>query len=156
MIRGSDMSREAGYCKIVTDTDGSIARWVCNGLGLGSDWVGPNYTCGFVLGGKLIGGLIFNDIEADRNLWWTIYSTDKRWTNRRTLSFVFEAAFCGFNVRRISLLVDCDNTDCLNFVEKLGFKREGLLREFGDDGQNRYVLGMLKNECKFLRRKCDE
>lgn len=156
MIRGSDMSREAGYCRIVTDTDGAVARWVCDGLGLGLDWVGSNYTCGFVLNGELIGGLIFNDIEAGKNLWWTIYSTDKRWANRRTLAFIFEAAFYCFGVRRISLLVDCDNTDCLRFVEKLGFKREGLLRAFGDAGQDRYVLGMLKKECKYLRRKGDE
>lgn len=31
-----------------------------------------------------------------------------------------------------------------NFVEKLGFEREGLLKQFGGDGSNYHMYGMLK------------
>lgn len=138
---------------ISADKTGEIARWVCHGLQMDSQWLQENITFGFYWNNRLVGGLIFHDIRPGQDLWWTIYSTDKHWCNRRMLRLMFGLAFEIFQCRRINLLVSKSNSSCLNFVEKLGFKREGLLRSFRENGEDCYFLGMLKQECQWIKLK---
>lgn len=144
------MSGPAAFCNLVSDTDGHITNWVCRGLGCDTGWLDARYcTVGFMLDGKLLGGLIYHDIRPGRDLYWTIYTTDKRWCSRRTLKAVFGLAFDLWRVKRISLLVSTDNRACLNLVKKLGFRQEGLLRRYRDDGTDCFLMGMLKEERRF-------
>jgi RimJ/RimL family protein N-acetyltransferase len=138
------------FCRVVTDCQGNIAEWVCRGLGWSTDWLDKESFCvGFEWQGRLIGGLIYHQIRPKRDVWWTIYTTDRRWCQRRVLKQVFGLAFEMLQVQRISLLVNTDNDACLKLVEKLGFKREGLLRQYRDDGADCYLYGMLKSENKW-------
>lgn len=140
------MSRLPAFCKIILDTDSSITRWVCAGLNFNAECLGEYYTLGFFVGDKLIGGLVYHNIRPGRDLWWTIFTTDKRWCNRRVLKIIFALAFNYWQVKRISLLINTDNHDCIKLVEKLGFKREGLMRQYRDDGSDCYFYGILKSE----------
>ena len=72
------------------------------------------------------------------------------------LRIMFGIAFKAMGCRRISLLVDKSNAASLNFVKKLGFQQEGILRSFRENGEDCYILGMLKDECKWLREKGDK
>lgn len=141
------MKSEAESCRIVADLDGSIAKWVCDGLKEDTDWIGSNVTMGVVLGGELIAGIIFNDVRHGRDVWLTIYSTDKRWCNRRVLRAIFDLVFKIMDCKRASLFVSKDNEPSIKLVEGLGFVREGLLRQYRDDGNDCYVYGMLKSDC---------
>lgn len=145
------MSKQAEFCRIILDTDDQITKWVCSGLNLNSEWIDEHYTLGFVVGNKLIGGLIYHNIRPQRDLWWTIYTTDKRWCTRRILRKIFGFAFNYWQVKRVSLLVNADNQDCLKLIEKLGFKREGLLRRFREDDTDCYFYGILKSENKWSK-----
>ena len=145
------MKLELESCKIFGDTDGSVMRWVCAGLGYDTDWVGGNVTMGISLNGKLIAGIIFNDLRPNVDVWLTIYSTDKRWCNRRVLRTVFNLAFEKMGCRRVSLFVSKDNEASIKLVEGLGFVREGLLRQYRENGSDCYVYGMLKQECKWRK-----
>ena len=145
------MSREAELCKIWPDSDGIIARWVCAGLGENCDWIGPNLTIGISLGGKMIAGIIFNDLRPGRDVWLSIYSTNPRWCCRRVLRAVFETAFEAMKCRRVSLFVSRGNSASISLVERLGFKKEGMLRQYRDNGEDCFVYGMLKSECKWRR-----
>ena len=147
------MKSEVELCKIVPDLDGSIAKWVCDGLKENTDWIGSNVTIGIFLGGKLIAGIIFNDVRHGRDVWLTIYSTDKRWCNRRTLGAIFGLAFDIMDCKRVSLFVSKDNEPSIKLVEGLGFVREGLLRQYRDNGDDCFVYGMLKTECKWRNKK---
>lgn len=69
---------------------------------------------------------------------------------------MFGIAFKAMGCRRISLLVDKSNAASLNFVKKLGFQQEGILRSFRENGEDCYILGMLKDECKWLKLKGEE
>lgn len=144
------MNAATASCKIVLDSGrGDITEWVCRGLGL-NDWeIGEHRTLGFFVGGKLVGGLIYHNIRPFRDLWWTIYTTDKKWCSRRVLKIIFGLAFDYWKTERISLLVNTDNVSCINLVERLGFKREGLIRKFRDDGADCYFYGILKSENKW-------
>lgn len=139
--------------EIIEDKTGSITDWVCAELQLGRGWLGKHITFGFSLCGKLIGGIIFHDYRPDIEIWWTIYTTDKRWCNRRLLKFLFSMAFNYLKCRRISLSVSQENQNCINLVKKLGFKQEGLLRNYRDDGTDGCIFGMLKSECKWIKQE---
>ena len=132
-------------CKLVVDFDHQISRWVCKKLNI-SESEAEGMAVGFVVKNELIGGLVFHNLRKDCELWWTIYTTDKRWCTRSILKQIFGIAFEFYNVRRISLLVNTDNYPCINLVERLGFKKEGCLRQYREDGADCYIYGMLKSE----------
>jgi len=138
--------------RIVEDNGEQITFWVCRGLDIGVSWLGKHLTFGFMLNDRLIGGLIFHDYRPEHDIWWTVYTIDKRWCNRRMLREMFSLAFCGLKCRRINLLVSKSNFSGLNFVTKLGFKKEGLLRRYRENGEDCYFLGMLRQECKWLTK----
>ena len=148
-IQVSDMKSEVASCRIFADRDGSVAKWVCDGLNEDTDWVGQNITMGIELDGELIAGIIFNNIRPNLDVWLTIYSTNRRWCNRRVLRAIFGLAFDEMGSRRVSLCVSKDNEAIKKLVEGLGFVREGLLRQYRDNGNDCIVYGMLKNECKW-------
>lgn len=136
--------------KIVEDVGDLITCYVCKNLDLGYNWLGYHLTYGMMIDGKLVGALIFHDIRPGREVWWTIYTDNKRWCNRRMLRFMFGVAFKALKCRRISVSIDARNSRSLKLVEKLGFKKEGIFRAQRDDGGDSIVWGMLKTECKWL------
>lgn len=146
------MNKEAESFRITADSDGSVTKWVCDGLGEGMDWVGGYVTMAVYRGSKLIAGIIFNDIRPGRDVWLTIYSTDKRWCSRRVLRCIFGLVFDEMECSRASLFVSKGNRPSIKLVEGLGFVREGLLRQYRDNGDDCYVYGMLKNECKWREK----
>ena len=86
LIQVSDTKSGTVLCK--ADLDGSIAKWICEGLHTDNYWVGDNATLGIYLGSKLIAGVIFNNIRKGIDVWLTIYSENKRWCNRRILRLI--------------------------------------------------------------------
>lgn len=142
--------RQAADCsEIVPDRDNLIARWVCNGLHTDTVWLQNYRVYGVMRNAKIIAGLIFHNLRYGQDVWWTIYAEDARWCNRRIVSAFMREAFEVCGCRRINLLVDADNEKCLKFVLRLGFKIEGKLRQFREDGKDCLVLGLLKSENKF-------
>ncbi len=136
--------------KIIEDKNELITNYACKGLDISRDWLGKHFTYGLIVDGKIVGALIFHDIRVNCEVWWTIYTEDKRWCNRRMLKFMFALAFNALKCRRISISVSSKNLNCLNLVKKLGFKQEGILRNARDNGDDNVLFGMLKTECKWL------
>lgn len=152
MIRGFVMSREAASYNniIIADKNDEITKWICQNLKSGTDWLGPHFTIGFVRNGRLIGGLIYHDYRPGCDVWWTIYTADKKWCSKKVLKFMFALAFEHFGCRRVSMITDVDNYPCLKLAQKLGFKAEGLLRQYRENGKDAVLMGILKHECQFL------
>lgn len=136
--------------KIIEDQNDLITKFVCDGLQFDYKWLGVHKTFGFAVNETLVGGLIFHDLRPNGEVWWTVYTKNKHWCNRRMLRCMFGLAFNTLKCRRISVAVDARNLNCLNFVRKLGFKQEGLLRKQRDDGGDNVILGMLKTECIWI------
>lgn len=142
------MSKAAAFCKIIADENEVITNWVCNGLNLGTAWLGEHFTIGFMRDGRLIGGLIYHDCRPGRDVWWTLYTTDKHWCSKKVLHFIFALAFDFYRCRRISMLTSISNTACLKLAYRLGFKAEGVLKEFRDDGQDAVIMALYKSQSK--------
>ena len=150
------MKQQAAFCDLVKDENNQITSWVCKNLHFKETLADAHFTIGIRLKEKLVGGLIYHNIRPGRDLWWTIYTNDKRWCSRRILQQIFHLAFNVFKVKRISLLVTTDNDECINLVQRLGFKKEGLLRSYRDDGKDAYFYGMLATENKWKGKNTNE
>ncbi len=89
------------------------------------------------------------NLKSFKDINMSIYSTSKRWCGKYFLNVVFKFPFEQLKVERISATVSVKNYNTLDFVERIGFKQEGIKREFffGVDGVS---FGMLKGECKWL------
>ena len=142
--------------QILPDLSDCITDWVCNGLGFVNVWRGNNLTYGFVYNNQLVGGLIFHDLQRHKEVWWTVYSIDKHWCNRTMLRQMFEMAFVTMDCKRINILVNKSNQRSFDFVRRLGFVQEGLLRKYDDNGEDCWFLGMLREECPWLNKQKGE
>lgn len=143
------MKTVADLSKIISDQNNLITEWVCRNLGYKTNWLQNYHTFGVVRNNKIIAGLIFHDVHINDDVSWTIYSTDKHWCTKKIIKFFMREAFEYLGCRRINILVNTDNDKCLKFVTGLGFKKEGLLRQFRENGQDCYILGLLKSENKY-------
>ena len=83
----------------------------------------------------------------------SIASVGGRWLTRPFLAAVFGNPFLNWGLRRVSSSIAADNHKSIRFCEHLGFKREGLLRQAAPNGQDLLILGMLRDECRFIRGK---
>ena len=139
----------ADCISIIYNQNQQLTDWVCQGLNIDTSWLNRYMTLGVQYHGKTIAALIYHDIKPTQELSWTIYSTDKHWCTKKVIKEFMRIAFEVFKCRRINLLVTVNNTTCLNFVTRLGFQIEGRLREYREDGQDCYILSLLKSENKY-------
>ena len=148
MKRVCVMNSEQVLCRADKTLD--TAAFVADGL---HDDIGeylPCLTINISLNGRTIAGVLINDIRPKRDCWLTIYSTSERWATRRVMRYVFGIVFKMIEAERCSVFVSAENSKSLNMCLRLGFKQEGLLRKYRNYGQDCVVLGMLKNECKWI------
>lgn len=144
-IQGFGSMSVMALCK----NDGSVINFVAHGL---KDNI-RDYLPALELGifeNRLIGGVLFHDIRPQRECWLTIYTESPRWAQRHVLKYIFTIVFITIGAKRCSVLVSESNKKSYEMCHRLGFKDEGLLREYRDNGENCYVMGMLKQECKWI------
>ena len=72
------------------------------------------------------------------------------WCNRTILKAAFSYPFEDLKVNRISLTTREDNEKAIKLANKLGFKQEGIMREYYADRTNAILFGMLKHECRWI------
>jgi RimJ/RimL family protein N-acetyltransferase len=135
--------------RVLCKNDGSVINFVAHGLGDDVREYIPSLELG-IYDNKLIGGVLINDIRPERDCWLTIYTESPRWATKQTLKYIFTVVFVTIGAKRCSVFVSESNQKSHNMCLRLGFKDEGLLREYRDNGENCYVMGMLKQECIWL------
>lgn len=139
---------ERVLCK--ADTTGKVVEFVAKGLGDDvSDYI-PALAIGFYKEEELIGGVLINDIRPQRDCWLTIYTTTPYWAKRHVMRYVFGIIFNLIGAQRCSVLVSLSNQKSFDMCKRLGFVEEGILRQYRDNGEDCHVLGMLKQECKWI------
>ncbi len=96
---------------------------------------------------KIVGAFILNDytpannIEMSAVISGNIPVTDLRGIFR----------YCFARVRRVTARTSVNNKRTLHILARLGFQREGLLREWFEDGSDAVVFGLLKSEQRIYR-----
>ena len=93
-------------------------------------------------GEKQVGAFILNDYTPGQNIEMSAVITGA--VSMRDLRDIFR--YCFARVRRVTARTSVKNTRTVYMLGVLGFKREGLLREWFRDGSDGVLFGLLKNE----------
>lgn len=104
---------------------------------------------GVVKDGKLLGGVVF-DQWTERNVVMSGAFDSPRWCSRQTLRQLFSYPFIQLGLRRMTTITTADNERAIRLDLKLGFQHEGTLRNFFPGDVDGVVLGMLREECRWL------
>ena len=148
------MNREAVYCE--ADPTGKVLKYVADGLKDNINDYIPSLTIGIYFKKELIGGVLINDIRPQRDCWLTIYTSSPKWATKGVMRYVFNVVFRLIGCQRCSVFVSQSNKKSLDMCLRLGFKKEGMLRKYRDNGENCYVFGMLKQECFWIKENKNE
>lgn len=110
---------------------------------------------GVTSGSKLIAGIVYNNMHTypdgtPHMIEMSIASVDKRWCNRHNLKALFSYPFTELGLRRVQTHCSSKDEEVIMFNQRLGFKQEGLHREFWPLGGGAISWGMLKSDCRWL------
>jgi hypothetical protein len=139
---------------IVLEQLPSILQWASRRLQCN---FGPAYTIANFQDGKINCVVVFHN---QRQSGCEVSIVSDHGLSKGFIKVVFGYAFQLAKLRRLSALVEIENQESIDMVERLGFVREGTLRRAADNGNDLYVYGMLNEECKWVRnpavagRKC--
>lgn len=131
--------------------DKEVREW-CS-LGLYGDLDSFNeqdIAIGITKNNKLIAGVVYNNYVRNTSIEMSIYSIDKSWATRHNIKALFNYPFTQLKLRRVTALCSANERDVMKFLEKLGFKQEGIHREAHPKGGDSISYGMLRNECRYL------
>lgn len=79
----------------------------------------------------------------------------KRWANRKFIERCFRYVFQENGCRRMTVRVEEGNDEALKLDLGLGFVHEGTLRKASQNGKDVHILGMLKEECRWINGMVD-
>lgn len=96
---------------------------------------------------KVVGAFILNDYTPPHNIEMSAVITGA--VSMKDLRDIFR--YCFARVRRVTCRTSVKNTRTVYMLGVLGFKREGLLREWFRDGSDGVLFGLLKSEQRIYR-----
>lgn len=136
--------------KLVTDQTEQVAQWVCDrieGMTLGDS---PYWAMGLLdRRGYLVAGTVYSNF-TQRDVHIHHAQLTPRSMSARYLGETFRYPFHQLKVRRCTVIVAASNAASLRFVRNLGFVQEGRIRSFFETGDDAFIFGMLREECRWL------
>lgn len=100
--------------------------------------------------GTLCGVVVFDNFSVGQCCLSVASDGSRRWITREFLIRVFAYPFIQLNYWRLTCLVAETNTDSLRLCRSFGWVEEGRIRRGSPNGDDMIVLGMLREECRFL------
>ena len=144
-----------------------IAGFVFNEDGAVAEWVSANLkqhpvfqkfiAIGMVKNGTPIAGVVYHDHERKYgDIQMSIASTDPGWCTKRSLGVFLGYPFLQLKCNRVTAVCHQRNKRARDFLKRVGFKEEGVLRQKYHP-RDAVVYGMLKKEAaKWLRSDKNE
>ena len=128
-----------------------VVSWVTEKLGVHPQAYGTlAHGLGLAHNGKLRAGVVFCNNNGN-NLHAHIASDgSRRWLTREFLSKMFEYPFVTLGVPRITATTDAANAAAVNWLEKLGFVKEGRMKKASNTGGDLLLFRMFREECRWL------
>ncbi|MBO7556830.1 MAG: GNAT family N-acetyltransferase [Alphaproteobacteria bacterium] len=139
--------------ELVYDGKLQTARLLAQKLGLPMDEFVDGFVFNIVRDGLCMGTVAYNDYRVNDSAWISIWTLNKKWCSAKILKQIFGVAFDALKCRRINALICCDNLSSISLAKRCGFVEEGKMHAYYQNGKDAYVLGMLRDDCKFLKGK---
>lgn len=142
--------------RILYGHDRDVAHWVAERIPHMRERI-PYFERGMVFGppaamgvldedGQLIAGVVFHNYDPFvGNIEVSCAAESARWGNRETFRTILRYAFDQIHCRRITAVTPRRATSARQFLQGLGFKREGSAR-FGFGTDNAIIYGLLSEE----------
>ena len=128
--------------------DAEVARWV--GERIGIDDFGPCAAIGVVDDGAPVAGIVYSGWrDRPGALEMSIAASSPRWCRRWVLEAAFRYPFEQLGARRVQATIRRGNRTARRFVERLGFRYEGMAREAWPTGEDAALYSMLRRECRW-------
>jgi len=135
---------------VVYGADEAICEMVRQRIPLLTDGFQPGTPAlGVFRHGKLLGGVVF-DLYTGRDIVMSAAFDSPAWCTRKILKRLFSYPFVQLGCRRMTTITTVDNEAALSLDRRLGFVEEGRLRKAFPGDTDAIVLGMLREECKWL------
>lgn len=136
--------------RIVGDQSEQVAEWVCGnvpGMDLGDS---PYTAIGLIdPRGYLCAGTVYSNFTGvDVHMHHA--QLNQRSLTAHYLGEVFRYPFNKLQVRRCTAIVAASNEASLGFVKHIGFVEEGRIRQYFANGDDAFIFGMLRTECRWL------
>lgn len=140
--------------QFVTGMDQLVADWVARhipGVENGHSF-SPCVAVGLMEGGELVAGCVYNNYrKGSQDIEMTFASVHPSWASRRTLKNFFWYPFIQLGCVRVTAIVAKKNKKVRKFVERVGFKQEGVMRKAMNGVEDAVIYGMLSRECKWIK-----
>lgn len=134
--------------KLVLGADAEVAAWVAAHIPLMQGQAfGPNRAMAVMSDrDEMLGGVVFHNWQpAYRNIEVSFASTGPRWLTRDLIQAILSYPFDALRVQRLTAVTPRQARPARQFLEKFGFRREGLVRHgFGTD--DAVISGLLEKE----------
>ena len=132
--------------KLVYGADDLLGKWVSHQLG---QPIPEGVAIGVERDSRLIAAVVFHNyhghmIEA------SIAATTPKWCSRRALAAFFNYPFNQAGVQRLQVVCRRKNKHARKFVERLGFKFEGIGRRAWSATEDAAIYSMLPHECRWI------
>lgn len=132
------------------ETNQMLAKIAAKQLGL-ADGFGACHTVAVMDDDeKSIAAVIVYSRYSGRDMEMSIASWHPGWCSRKVLAPIFWYPFQFANCARVTATTRKSAKEVRRFLERLGFKQEGVLRKSYLDSDG-VVYGMLRSECKWLK-----
>ena len=130
--------------ELVFDAPLAVATWVASKTDMPVDWVscGAFQGVGMARRGKLCGGLIFHNMQANRGDVWLSAAGDGAFVDRGVIDFIYWNAFKNLACAHLSCRTAATNNRAIRILERLGFKKEGVQRKAWDGETDAILLGL--------------
>ena len=117
-----------------------------------TNFASPNWFCVSARDddGKLMGVCVF-EMTTSFEAHFTVAIEDRRCLTRRVLRAMFTAIFS--RVVRITAYCEPDNDSAIRQAMLMGFQHEGFMRRVVEGSRDAIVMGMLREDCRYLARE---
>ena len=132
---------------------GKAIEYVASRTGTTAANMRPASCVAVLMDGVLTGAAVFNNYHVLHKGSWCEVSVaidDAGCVSRRILRQIFEYPFKTVGVSRLQAVTAVTNQRCRSFMERLGFKLEGLARKAHDGETDAAVYSMLPSECRWI------
>lgn len=109
---------------------------------------GPCKTIAILNHGAL--AVVVYNAQDEMNIGISIATSSPKWCSKRVLKVIFGFPFIQLGLNRVTATINENNAKSISLVERLGFQKEGYLRQYYDNS-GAVIYGITKDECRWLK-----